>query len=138
MSITHSTTWQLTDLQFGADSWHPIIPDTQWNPYRHLIPQRSLLAKKLLDGSRQPVAKLPLLPPRSQFWSGLPPLLKGLTSRSSAGNEDHVKGVVGLAKGLREVKSKYPLVMAVLSVVPEDHRKILLAQGCIVKDNEPT
>ncbi|KAK8650057.1 hypothetical protein V6N13_139707 [Hibiscus sabdariffa] len=74
----------------------------------------------------------------SQFWSGLPPLLKGLTSRSSAGNEDHVKGVVGLAKGLREVKSKYPLVMAVLSVVPEDHRKILLAQGCIVKDNEPT
>ncbi|KAK8484850.1 hypothetical protein V6N11_057080 [Hibiscus sabdariffa] len=63
------------------------------------------------------VAKLPLLPPRSQFWSGLPPLLKGLTSRSSAGNEDYVKGVVGLAKGLREVKSKYPLVMAVLSVV---------------------
>ncbi|KAK8545396.1 hypothetical protein V6N12_026230 [Hibiscus sabdariffa] len=52
-------------------------------------------------------------------------------------NEDYVKGVVGFAKGLRKVKSKYPLVVAVLSVVPEDHHKILLAEGCIVKENEP-
>ncbi|KAL4342522.1 hypothetical protein GQ457_08G004800 [Hibiscus cannabinus] len=52
-------------------------------------------------------------------------------------NEDYVKAVVGLAKGLRKVKSKYPLVVAVLSVVPEDHHKILLAQRCIVKENKP-
>ncbi|KAG8472020.1 hypothetical protein CXB51_036722 [Gossypium anomalum] len=54
-----------------------------------------------------------------------------------AGNGDYVKGVVGLAKGLRKVKSKYPLVVAVLPDVPEDHRKILVAQGCIVKEIEP-
>ncbi|KAE8678653.1 Galactinol synthase 2 [Hibiscus syriacus] len=54
-----------------------------------------------------------------------------------AGNGDYVKGVVGLAKGLRKVKSKYPLVVAVLPDVPEDHRKILLAQGCLVKEIEP-
>ncbi|KAG4112772.1 hypothetical protein ERO13_D13G183200v2 [Gossypium hirsutum] len=54
-----------------------------------------------------------------------------------AGNGDYVKGVVGLAKGLRKVKSKYPLVVAVLLDVPEDHRKILVAQGCIVKEIEP-
>ncbi|PKD78445.1 hypothetical protein CWS33_30245, partial [Escherichia coli] len=31
-----------------------------------------------------------------------------------AGNGDYVKGVVGLAKGLRKVKSAYPLVVAIL------------------------
>ncbi|GLT29676.1 hypothetical protein SLA2020_045270 [Shorea laevis] len=54
-----------------------------------------------------------------------------------AGNGDYVKGVVGLAKGLRKVKSKYPLVVAILLDVPEDHRKILVEKGCIVKEIEP-
>ncbi|KAH1105959.1 hypothetical protein J1N35_009727 [Gossypium stocksii] len=54
-----------------------------------------------------------------------------------AGNGDYVKGVVGLAKGLRKVKSKYPLVVAVLPDVPDDHKKILVDQGCIVKEIDP-
>ncbi|KAI6684541.1 hypothetical protein NL676_030454 [Syzygium grande] len=54
-----------------------------------------------------------------------------------AGNGDYVKGVVGLAKGMRKVKSKYPLVVAVLPDVPEEHRKILVDQGCIVREIEP-
>ncbi|KAL0290232.1 UNVERIFIED_CONTAM: Galactinol synthase 2 [Sesamum angustifolium] len=54
-----------------------------------------------------------------------------------AGNGDYVKGVVGLAKGLRKAKSKYPLVVAVLPDVPVDHCKILESQGCIVREIEP-
>lgn len=54
-----------------------------------------------------------------------------------AGNGDYVKGVVGLAKGLRKAKSKYPLVVAILPDVPEEHRDILVSQGCIVKEIEP-
>ena len=54
-----------------------------------------------------------------------------------AGNGDYVKGVVGLAKGLRKVKSEHPLVVAVLPDVPEDHRQILESQGCIVREIEP-
>ncbi|KAG5236237.1 galactinol synthase family protein [Salix suchowensis] len=54
-----------------------------------------------------------------------------------AGNGDYVKGVVGLAKGLRKVKSAYPLVVAMLPDVPEDHREILRSQGCIVREIEP-
>ncbi|XP_022157013.1 galactinol synthase 2-like [Momordica charantia] len=54
-----------------------------------------------------------------------------------AGDGDYVKGVAGLAKGLRKVKSAYPLVVAVLPDVPEDHRRILAAQGCVVKEIEP-
>ncbi|KAE8702682.1 Galactinol synthase 2 [Hibiscus syriacus] len=54
-----------------------------------------------------------------------------------AGNGDYVKGVMGLAKGLRKVKSKYPLVVAHLPDVPEDHRKILVDQGCILKEIKP-
>ncbi|KAK3441527.1 hypothetical protein EUGRSUZ_L00234 [Eucalyptus grandis] len=54
-----------------------------------------------------------------------------------AGNGDYVKGVVGLAKGLRKAKSKYPLVVAVLPDVPEEHRKILVDQGCVVREIEP-
>ncbi|CAH2080537.1 unnamed protein product, partial [Thlaspi arvense] len=45
--------------------------------------------------------------------------------------------VVGLAKGLRKVKSAYPLVVAVLPDVPEEHRQILGSQGCIVHEIEP-
>jgi len=54
-----------------------------------------------------------------------------------AGNGDYVKGVVGLAKGLRKVKTLYPLVVAVLPDVPEEHRNILTSQGCIVREIEP-
>uniref|UniRef100_A0A0A0L9E3 Hexosyltransferase n=1 Tax=Cucumis sativus TaxID=3659 RepID=A0A0A0L9E3_CUCSA len=54
-----------------------------------------------------------------------------------AGDGDYVKGVVGLAKGLRKVKSAYPLVVAVLPDVPEEHRRVLESQGCIVKEIEP-
>lgn len=54
-----------------------------------------------------------------------------------AGNGDYVKGVVGLAKGLRKVKSAYPLVVAVLPDVPEEHRRILVEQGCVVREIEP-
>ncbi|GAY44893.1 hypothetical protein WN943_017322 [Citrus x changshan-huyou] len=54
-----------------------------------------------------------------------------------AGNGDYVKGVVGLAKGLRKVKTAYPLVVAVLPDVPEEHRNILESQGCIVREIEP-
>ncbi|KAL1189283.1 Galactinol synthase 1 [Cardamine amara subsp. amara] len=54
-----------------------------------------------------------------------------------AGNGDYVKGVVGLAKGLRKVKSAYPLIVAVLPDVPEGHRRVLVEQGCIVREIEP-
>ncbi|CAH8388188.1 unnamed protein product [Eruca vesicaria subsp. sativa] len=54
-----------------------------------------------------------------------------------AGNGDYVMGVVGLAKGLRKVKSAYPLVVAVLPDVPEEHREILRSQGCVVREIEP-
>ncbi|KAJ8752418.1 hypothetical protein K2173_004054 [Erythroxylum novogranatense] len=54
-----------------------------------------------------------------------------------AGAGDYIKGVVGLAKGLRKVKSKYPLVVAILPDVPQEHRKILVSQGCIVREIEP-
>ncbi|EOA38199.1 hypothetical protein CARUB_v10009676mg [Capsella rubella] len=54
-----------------------------------------------------------------------------------AGNGDYVKGVVGLAKGLRKANSKYPLVVAVLPDVPLDHRRQLVDQGCLIKDIHP-
>ncbi|KAL3717716.1 hypothetical protein ACJRO7_009193 [Eucalyptus globulus] len=54
-----------------------------------------------------------------------------------AGNGDYVKGVVGLAKGLRKAKAAYPLVVAVLPDVPEEHRQILESQGCVVREIEP-
>lgn len=54
-----------------------------------------------------------------------------------AGNGDYIKGVVGLAKGLRKVKTAYPLVVAVLPDVPEEHRRILESQGCLVREIEP-
>nr|CAD1834248.1 unnamed protein product [Ananas comosus var. bracteatus] len=54
-----------------------------------------------------------------------------------AGDGDYVKGVVGLAKGLRKVGSAYRLVVAVLPDVPEAHRRILASQGCVVREIEP-
>ncbi|CAA3032404.1 galactinol synthase 1-like, partial [Olea europaea subsp. europaea] len=53
-----------------------------------------------------------------------------------AGDGDYVKGVVGLAKGLRKVKTAYPLVVAVLHDVPEEHRRMLAEQGCLVREIE--
>lgn len=53
-----------------------------------------------------------------------------------AGNGDYVHGVVGLAKGLRKVESKYLLVVGVLPDVPEDHWKMLVDQGCNMKEIE--
>lgn len=68
-------------------------------------------------------------------------MMMGLESRAFvtflAGNGDYVKGVVGLAKGLRKAKSRYPLVVAILPDVPEEHRRILVSQGCIVREIEP-
>lgn len=54
-----------------------------------------------------------------------------------AGNGDYVKGVVGLAKGLRKAKSAYPLMVAILPDVPMEHREILRSQGCIVREIQP-
>ena len=54
-----------------------------------------------------------------------------------AGNGDYVKGVMGLVKGLRKVGSAYPLVVAILPDVPQEHRDILESQGCIVREIEP-
>nr|BBE20935.1 galactinol synthase [Lactuca sativa var. capitata] len=54
-----------------------------------------------------------------------------------AGNGDYIKGVVGLTKGLWKVNSAYPLVVVVLPDVPEEHRRILESQGCIVIEIEP-
>ncbi|XVF62392.1 hypothetical protein PTKIN_Ptkin09bG0003900 [Pterospermum kingtungense] len=54
-----------------------------------------------------------------------------------AGNGDYVKGVVGLVKGLRKVGSVYPLVVAILPDVPQEHRQILESQGCIVREIKP-
>ncbi|ONK68567.1 uncharacterized protein A4U43_C05F13420 [Asparagus officinalis] len=62
---------------------------------------------------------------------------KGAYVTFLAGNGDYVKGVVGLAKGLRKVKSVHPLVVAVLPDVPEEHREILRGQGCVVREIEP-
>ncbi|GMP39895.1 hypothetical protein CsSME_00010559 [Camellia sinensis var. sinensis] len=44
-----------------------------------------------------------------------------------ARNGGYVKGVVGLSKGLMKVKTAYPLVVVVLSDVPEEHRRMLVA-----------
>jgi inositol 3-alpha-galactosyltransferase len=54
-----------------------------------------------------------------------------------AGDGDYWKGVVGLAKGLRRVRAAYPLVVAVLPDVPEEHRRKLRDQGCVVREIEP-
>lgn len=54
-----------------------------------------------------------------------------------AGAGDYVKGVVGLVKGLRKVNSAYPLIVAVLPDVPDEHRQLLKRQGCIVHEIEP-
>lgn len=62
---------------------------------------------------------------------------KGAYVTFLAGTGDYVKGVVGLAKGLRKTKTAYPLVVAILPDVPEEHREILRTQGCIVREIVP-
>ncbi|KAK4487566.1 hypothetical protein RD792_005780 [Penstemon davidsonii] len=54
-----------------------------------------------------------------------------------AGDGDYFKGVIGLVKGLRKVKSAFPLVVAVLPDVPEEHRRVLVEQGCLLREIEP-
>lgn len=54
-----------------------------------------------------------------------------------AGDGDYVKGVVCLAKGLRKVQAAYPLVVAVLPDVPEEHRILLVNQGCLLREIDP-
>lgn len=81
-----------------------------------------------------------LVPNVAKSSSGLtkpPTLARHAYVTFLAGNGDYVKGVVGLAKGLRKVKTAYPLVVAVLPDVPVEHRQILESQGCIVREIEP-
>lgn len=54
-----------------------------------------------------------------------------------AGDGDYVKGVIGLAKGLRKVAAAFPLVVAVLPDVPEEHCRLLVEQGCLLREIEP-
>ncbi|KAL6495786.1 glycogenin [Orobanche gracilis] len=53
-----------------------------------------------------------------------------------AGDGDYVKGIIGLAKGLRKVRAAYPLVVAVLPDVPVEHRCLLTEQGCVIREIE--
>ncbi|GLJ23676.1 hypothetical protein SUGI_0448360 [Cryptomeria japonica] len=78
----------------------------------------------------------------AEIFSGKMGALGGSYSKRAyvtflAGSGDYVKGVVGLAKGLRKVNSLYPLVVAVLPDVPDEHRLQLRNQGCIVREIEP-
>ncbi|KAL8545390.1 hypothetical protein ACS0TY_005524 [Phlomoides rotata] len=53
------------------------------------------------------------------------------------GEGDYVKGVIGLAKGLRKVGAAFPLVVALLPDVPEEHRRLLVDQGCLLREILP-
>ncbi|KAF8039745.1 hypothetical protein BT93_B2074 [Corymbia citriodora subsp. variegata] len=79
----------------------------------------------------------PELVPASVKPAAKPPALSRAYVTFLAGTGDYVKGVVGLAKGLRKAQSAYPLVVAVLPDVPAEHRRILEEQGCIVREIEP-
>ncbi|XP_066350708.1 galactinol synthase 2-like isoform X2 [Miscanthus floridulus] len=53
-------------------------------------------------------------------------------------DDDSFKGVVGLAKGLRNAGSAYPLAVAVLPDVPESRRRVLMDElGCVVREVQP-
>lgn len=71
-------------------------------------------------------------------------MIRGSGSRYKATNinsqscdSDYVKGVVCLAKALRKVQAAYPLVVAVLPDVPEEHRNLVLNQGCLLHEIDP-
>jgi hypothetical protein len=54
-----------------------------------------------------------------------------------AGHGDYIKGVIGLAKSLRRVRCAYPLIVAVVDDVPDEHTEILRSQGCVVRRIDP-
>ncbi|MQM03334.1 hypothetical protein Taro_036110 [Colocasia esculenta] len=83
------------------------------------------MASRLCDTALSGDGKLPAALPKRGYVTFL------------AGSGDYVKGVVGLAKGLRKVKSAYPLVVAALPDVPEEHRRLLREQGCDVREVDP-
>ncbi|XP_009369638.2 galactinol synthase 2-like [Pyrus x bretschneideri] len=79
---------------------------------------------------------IPDLKPQGAFSAASEPRRAFLTML--AGNYDEaVFGVVGLAKGLKKVMSKYALVVAFLADMSEEHCKLLASNGCIVKRIEP-
>ncbi|XXG84597.1 hypothetical protein AAC387_Pa10g2085 [Persea americana] len=73
------------------------------------------------------------IPNEGKISDGLPRTFVTLL----AGNGDDIMGVVGLAKGLRKVKTAYPLVVAVLPGVPEEHLQRLESQGCLLRKVQP-
>eukprot|EP00252_Welwitschia_mirabilis_P019950 TRINITY_DN4766_c0_g1_i2.p1 TRINITY_DN4766_c0_g1~~TRINITY_DN4766_c0_g1_i2.p1 ORF type:complete len:345 (-),score=21.02 TRINITY_DN4766_c0_g1_i2:211-1245(-) len=87
----------------------------------------------------------PEVPAEVVFGDHVKPVRKGVRGGYSkgayvtflAGAGDYVKGVIGLVKGLRKVNSTYPLIVALLPDVPEEHRVLLRNQGCIIREIEP-
>ena len=79
--------------------------------------------------------------PTDAFYDKFGGLCEGYSKRAYvtflAGDGDYVKGVVGLMKGLRKVKSAYPLTMAILPDVPDQYRRLLSSQGRIVHEIQP-
>ena len=79
--------------------------------------------------------------PADALWDNVGDLCEGYSKRAYvtflAGDGDYVKGVVGLVKGLRKVKNAYPLTVAGLPDVPDQHRRLLSSQGCIVLEIQP-
>lgn len=104
---------------------------------------RPLSVQLLLTTSPNTICALIMAPgvPVDAFTGKVSTPINGYSKRAYvtflAGNGDYVKGVVGLTKGLRKVKSAYPLVVAILPDVPEEHRQILRSQGCIVREIQP-
>ncbi|KAL3725246.1 hypothetical protein ACJRO7_030282 [Eucalyptus globulus] len=84
-----------------------------------------------------PTSMAPELVPASVKPAAKPAALSRAYVTFLAGSGEYVKGVVGLAKGLRKARSAYPLVVAVLPDVPAEHRRILEEQGCVVREIEP-
>lgn len=101
---------------------------------------REIIVKESIPMENREIVK-ELIPTRERVTESIPMETEPKAKRGYvtflAGNGDYVKGVVGLAKGLRKAKSEYPFVVAVLPDVPDDHRKILESQGCIVREIEP-
>jgi hypothetical protein len=60
-----------------------------------------------------------------------------VTFLPGADDGEGLKAVVRQAEDLRKVDAAYPLVVAVLPDVPESHRRILVLQGCVVREVEP-
>lgn len=101
------------------------------------------MALNKLSSSSSMVPSLSLNKPSSSITSKIPnegKISDGLPRTFVtllAGNGDDIMGVVGLAKGLRKVKTAYPLVVAVLPGVPEEHLQRLESQGCLLRKVQP-